>query len=144
MYRCVHRRLIGGTAARVDRARSSSVAHETVERLKQRIHDCLTQRLSRLADLSFVSAAGSGGQIRTLICQDRIGPIDRPLCEIVPAVDDSLFHDGALPRLRFLWPIPATIRVRDRYCVRANTFVASRDLLNKPFRFTPVEKILDP
>jgi len=39
----------------------SFVAHETVVRLKQRIDDRLTQRLSRLADLSFVSAAGSGG-----------------------------------------------------------------------------------
>ena len=49
MDRCVHKRLIGGTAARVGRAKGSFVAHETVVRLEQGIDDRLTKRLSRLA-----------------------------------------------------------------------------------------------
>lgn len=43
------------------------VACETVERLDQRIDDCLAKRLCCLTDLCFVSIAGRGGEFGTLI-----------------------------------------------------------------------------
>jgi hypothetical protein len=57
------------------------------------------------------------------------------LCEIVSAVDDPGFHDSDLPRLRFLRLFPATIRARDRYCVRATPILVSQVSLSKPLRF---------
>lgn len=80
----------------------SFVACEAIERLKQRVDDRLAERLCCLADLGFVCVADGGGEFRGLIGQDRIGPIYRPLREIVPAVDDPGFHQCELPRLAFV------------------------------------------
>lgn len=76
-----------GAAIRAGQAGNSCVVCKTVERIKQRIDDRLAERLCCLIDLSLVSVAGGGGEFRTLIRQDRIGPIDRPLRKIVSAVD---------------------------------------------------------
>ncbi|WP_027038968.1 hypothetical protein [Mesorhizobium ciceri] len=54
--------------------RGSFVAGETIECLDQRIDDRLAERLCSLSDLGFVSVAGRGGEFRTLIREDRIGP----------------------------------------------------------------------
>lgn len=93
-------------AIRAARDGSSFVARETVERLEQGINDRLTKRLSGLADLGFAPVAGGCGEVRTLIGQDRIGSVDRPLRKIFPAVDNAGFHGRALRRLRILWSIP--------------------------------------
>lgn len=83
----------------------SFVAGETIERLHQRIHDRLAERLCCLSDLGFVSLAGRGGEFRTLIRQDRIGPIDCPLRKIL-RLSMILVSIGA----RSCWPIRARVR----------------------------------
>jgi len=91
---------------RVGRAGVSVIGDETVERLKQRIDDRLTQRLSGLADLSFVSAAGRGGQIRTVICQNRIGPDRKPIARNRPGCRRFSVPRRRAPSFTIPWPIP--------------------------------------
>ena len=54
---------------------------------------------------ALISGPRRRSEVRTLVNQDRLGSLDRPLREIIPAVDGYCFHCGAL---RVCWRMLTT------------------------------------